>query len=243
MPRDKIDDDGNYLPFPGYTVIFKTSPDSSGTWRNIHNELLNKLPSLAKYYSILPFESWHVTAINLFTKTAVEDDNLDWSKYVASQQRFFSQLSDVIKQDLFTPVITYSGLRVDGSVHIMVSLDETSKEKVEALAKYYGYQHNLPRHFHMTLGYQYKHLKNKELDALKLELAPFIQDCFRNMSVALEPAQVCYFDDMTAFVPWDENKERILRPKYSIFEPRIDSDEPKNKGESSSSHDSNAPKI
>lgn len=243
MPRYKIDSDGNYLPFPGYTVIFKTNSGASDMWHGINEKLLNNKYPLTKYYSILPSESWHVTAINLFTKDLIEDNNLEWDTYVKSQQGFFSQLSALIKQDSFVPVITYSDLRVEGVIQVMVSLDEKTKEKVTALAAHYGYQNNVPQHFHMTLGYQYKNLNNAQFEALKEELAPFIKDCFENMRVALKPAEVCSFDDMTAFIPWDSDKKRTQQLyKHSIFEQPINSDESKNEGGSSSSHDSNSPK-
>lgn len=245
MARYKIDSEGNYLSYPGYTVIFKTNSASLDTRRAIEHRLSHHQINeafLARYYSILPIESWHVTAINLFTKDAVEDEQRDWDRYVASQETFFSQLSSAIEQGVFTPVITYSGLRVDGAIQAIVTLDENSKKRVEALAEHYGYQRNVPRHFHMTLGYQYKPLNNKDLDALKSDLAPFIQDFFKNMRVALEPAQLCYFDDMTAFIPWRNHQDRILHPKHSIFAPCVGSDERESKGKSGRSYDLNGPK-
>ncbi len=204
MPTYKLDSQGYYQPFPGYTVISKLNVGQGAQiWHNIFNQLVNN-KNITDYYSILPLSSWHVTAINLFTKDALENHHLEWGAYAASQQDFLNELIQELKQNPLTPMIAYSNLYTKGALQIDVVLDDQSADRIKALAMYYGYEQNLPPCFHITLGYQYKKLNSMQLKALQLELAPLIQDYFNDLTLQIQPAQVCYFDDMTAFISLDK---------------------------------------
>ena len=132
MPKYKLDPQGNYLPFPGYTVICKLNLDEGfNTWCNIYNTLVyNK--NVTDFYSILPLSSWHVTAINLFTKEAVEDRHVAWDVYVASKQKFFNKLSQVLKQSQISPTLVYVDLYTRGALQIDVVLDSHSVDRIQA---------------------------------------------------------------------------------------------------------------
>ena len=205
MPTYKLDSNGNYLPFPGYTVICKLGVgEESDVWHNLHTNL-NHNKRITDYYSILPFSTWHVTAINLFTQRAVESNQLEWDTYVASKKDFLNELTQVLGQSPLTPVISYLDLHTEGALQLNVVLDPQSVRRIEALASRYGYERNIPHRFHVTLGYQYKELPHSHLEELKAELTSLIQTCFNTRTIELQPAQLCYFDDMTAYIPWHKS--------------------------------------
>jgi hypothetical protein len=233
MPT-KLDSDGNYQPFPGYTVICKLNlEETADIWRNIFSHLVNN-SKVTDFYSILPFSSWHVTAINLFTKEAVKESQLEWGAYVASKQVFFNELIQVLKQNPLTPSMHYSRLHMEGALQIEVVLDNQRANQIEALAKCYKYERSIPRFFHVTLGYQYKILNDAQFKALKLELTPLIQAYFKDLTLKLQPAQLCYFDDMTAFTPLD----RPSSYSASMFAQNPNPIQPEKKDESGHTHDS-----
>ncbi|MDF1683087.1 MAG: DUF1868 domain-containing protein [Legionellaceae bacterium] len=206
MPKYKLDPQGHYLFYPGYTVICKLNLDEGfDAWCNIYNTLIQN-KSVTDHYSILPLSSWHVTAINLFTKEAVEECHEEWDDYVAAKKSFFNELSQILKQDQIAPTLTYSKLYTEGALQIDVKLDRHSRERIEALAKQYHYEHHIPSHFHVTLGYQYKALRPKYLAELKTALAPRIEDYVSQASPEsrqLKPAQLCYFENMLAYTPFE----------------------------------------
>jgi hypothetical protein len=111
----------------------------------------------------------------------------------------------VLQQRPITPTLTYSNLYTRGALQIDVALDKQSIGQIQALAKAYGYERNIPSHFHVTLGYQYKKaLNSTQAQALKSGLDPRIQTYLSEIShrvLQLRPAQLCYFEDMLAFTP------------------------------------------
>jgi hypothetical protein len=225
MPKYKLDDQGNYLPFPGYTVICKLNLEEEfDGWFNIYNTLIHD-KNITDFYSILPLSSWHVTAINLFTQEAVEHRHVEWGGYVASKQKFFDQLSQVLQQRQITPTLTYADLYTNGALQVDVALDKQSIDWIHALAKYYKYERNVPSHFHVTLGYQYNNaLNSTQAKALKSELAPRIQTYLSEIShrlLQLQPAQLCYFEDMLAFTPLEPRSCSSSRAaSISMFAPK-----------------------
>lgn len=204
MPTYKLDDEGNYLPFPGYTVICKLNVEkSSDIWRNLFSDLMSNL-KVTDYYSILPLSSWHVTAINLFTKRSIEEHGLAWNAYTASQQNFFNELIQALQQKPLMPSMKYSRLYMNGALQLEVVLDHQSADEILALAMRYRYEQKIPHRFHVTLGYQYKYLNHAQFEALKLDLIPLMQAYLNNLTLQLQPAQLCYFDDMTLFTSVDQ---------------------------------------
>ncbi|MDF1827680.1 MAG: DUF1868 domain-containing protein [Legionellaceae bacterium] len=206
MPKYKLDSEGHYLFFPGYTVICKLNLDEGfDVWSNIYNTLVQD-KNVTDYYAILPLSSWHVTAINLFTKDEVEERHLPWNDYVAAKQRFFSELSHLLQQNPISPTLIYADLYTKGALQIDVRLDLRSRNQIEALAKQYHYEHQIPSHFHVTLGYQYKALKPRCFTELNASLAPRIRDDVVHAaqeSRQLKPAQLCYFENMLAYTPFE----------------------------------------
>lgn len=65
----KINVRGDYLPYPGLTVLSMASNDSKMI--QLHQALTSS--ELAMYYSFLPTASYHVTVCNLFTKDLIPD--------------------------------------------------------------------------------------------------------------------------------------------------------------------------
>jgi len=208
MPKYKLDFQGHYLPFPGYTVICKLNLNEDfDVWCNIINTVV-RAKNVTDYYSILPLSSWHVTAINLFTKDEIENRylSLSWNDYVAAQQSFFNELNQILQQNPISPTLTYADLYTNGALQIDVRLDADSCGQIEALAKKYHYEHHIPSHFHVTLGYQYQALEPKHLIELKAALAPCIRDYVAHAapeSRQLKPAQLCYFENMLAYTPFE----------------------------------------
>jgi|TARA_R110002126_G_scaffold1177_4_gene7036 hypothetical protein len=87
MPLQKINSDGKFTYFPGVTIISGITRDELSFWDNIYSTLLSN--SLIKEnFSLLPTESYHITSINLFTKSSFV--NTPWSNILKSNPHLFS---------------------------------------------------------------------------------------------------------------------------------------------------------
>jgi hypothetical protein len=77
-------------------------------------------------------------------------------------------------------------------------------EKIHHLAKEFHVGQRVPGEFHITLGYSYKNVPEE----IRLRIQAEVQSLTRNilssapMPLVFEEPKLCYFQDMTTFIPW-----------------------------------------
>lgn len=96
---NKIDDQGNYLEFPGVTIIADVGQTNHNLWHEIYHFLKNT-PVLCDYFSPLPAQSYHVTTCNLYTKEETEED---WVSFISKKLPFFQKINKKLSELNFTP--------------------------------------------------------------------------------------------------------------------------------------------
>ena len=198
----KIDEKGQYLPFPGSSVIASAQDSDNALWGLIH-ECMASNESISSYYSPLPSDSYHVTFINLFTK-AMRSNSM-WLEFVESK------LPDLraLKQDIDTksdiPIMSFQGTsRFGNTIRLSFTLPQEQRELIKAIADKFGYHNQVPKEFHMTLAYQYRNFdqdfNQSQLNVLISQLND-LMEC--HGTVRLKKPSLYYFEDMQSFNIWD----------------------------------------
>lgn len=200
--RDKVDDTGRYLPFFGFSVVAARGLAQNMIWDNIYNAL-NRNEFIKEYYSLLPPSSYHMTTLNLISKTGPVTDA--WRTQVNGLLPRFSTIQQRLSNETFNLNIT--GVRkigVAGTIQLQVSVQD--EDKVKTFARDLDHESGLPDPLHVTLGYLYRD------DLPSPETARTIRDQINAIVQAqwtpatspltLEQPQLCYFTDMCEFIPW-----------------------------------------
>ncbi|GFO12837.1 2H-phosphodiest domain-containing protein [Plakobranchus ocellatus] len=212
---DKIDSEGNYMPFYGYTVICMVS-DRTGVPQQ-WTEFLEKAPVLRAHMSPLPASSYHATLYDIFTQRKVPERYTPRSGSVPSVH--WTRAHNTLGKDM--EVAQSKCEEVKGKIYfvkknlkwkrhignsVIIEGTLTNMEEVSAT------ESNMKQIFHeigkpvqvhhITLGYVYKEIDDHASQAMEEELKglwPLIQD-----HILLERPNVYYFETMKEFLPVKE---------------------------------------
>mmetsp|Transcript_50750 Transcript_50750/g.120629 ORF Transcript_50750/g.120629 Transcript_50750/m.120629 type:complete len:330 (-) Transcript_50750:128-1117(-) len=213
----KISPAGRFLYFPGATIIWKLQRPVLADWA----KLLEEVQSIAgRWVSVLPVESLHVTLLagpdpkNMNLCSELEETDLlnEQRKWFQSRAREWERAMSILQDwSSFAPAFTLKAVRTRTGAKLDLAMASTE----EAAAKRLRTQlreacprcclETRERPWHMTLAYatpaafgaagmpenvaaQLQHVCSRYVGALSLRV---------------DPAALCRFDDMTDFVPWD----------------------------------------
>lgn len=230
MPK-KIDEKGNYTVFPGITVISKTTDAENPLWYALHELLINDQDVVA-HFSPLPYQSYHMTAINVCTKHDMSDN--EWENFVMNKQLFFQSLNQALNESKFMPTLSIQSIRMIGALQLNVTLPEEQVNTIKETAKTYGLEKQVPAYFHITLAYQFKHISPALIMKLQTALNHKISSIVAShaQQSLLNPPQLCFFKDMTHFTPWNGdhypfveeaiNKNSFFAEKDTSIDPAAD---------------------
>lgn len=197
----KIDSEGKYLTFPGVTVVSAIKETDKPLWQLIY-ETLKKNKAFTDHFTPLPYKSYHLTAINLYTKDAIKSG--EWQNFIISNSAFFQALNDLLTEKSFTPVVTVESINMTGALQIIVTLPEEQIRIIQQVAKTYRVEENIPSVFHITLAYQFRFMEQRALEKLAFKLKQNIFAILQSHEgqLSLTPPQLCFFNNMTKFTPW-----------------------------------------
>ncbi len=199
--RDKIDENGQYLPYPGTTVVAAMQDSDTEFWQAVYNQL-NNSPSILQYYALLPCKSYHMTGFALDT---LEDlpSHQDWARFMTDKIPFYTKLHEALSAQKIFPSIVFDLLSEANSLVLAVRLSEKQRLVIQALAESYGCEAGIPLCFHITLAYQYRSLTAEDHPKIIEELRPLRGILNGKKNTTLKQLKLCYFDDMTCFTPWN----------------------------------------
>lgn len=113
MMLKKIDESGRYTYFPGVTVVSGVREVDLSFWKEIYKCIADCELSRS-YYSPLPFDSYHMTTTNLFTKQVHGGSN--WARFLRDNQSFFQRLNEALTAvHEFSPQITIEGIIISST--------------------------------------------------------------------------------------------------------------------------------
>ncbi|WP_392538065.1 DUF1868 domain-containing protein [Legionella sp. 227] len=198
---NKIDDQGNYLEFPGVTVIADVGQTNHNLWHEIHHFLKNT-PVLCDYFSPLPRQSYHMTTCNLYTK---EDTLEDWVSFISKKLPFFQKINKKLSELNFTPTISVESIDYFSGLQLILSIPEEQKKVIQQIAKELGLENKVPGVFHITLAYGYKEIDDEQVfKEIQNKIGELLKICKKyDQKILLSSPKLCFFQSMEQYTPWD----------------------------------------
>ncbi len=203
---EKIDSEGNYTKFPGVTVVAAIRTQDFDLWKEIYNEV-SKCTVTKEHYSLLPWESYHMTTNNLHCHRDYSVS--EWHTFIEKNLPVFQKIHALTIEKTFNPEITIDKLYTcDRVIYLELKLLEDHHSIVKSVAQSVNTEDKIPPEFHITLGYAYKPVDDATLEVICQELKTNLT-CF-GKTYTLDPPKICHFDDMTAFIPYDFQKSPFI---------------------------------
>ncbi|WP_203454765.1 DUF1868 domain-containing protein [Legionella sp. MW5194] len=199
----KINADGHYTPFPGVTVICPVREEDTPFWQSVYQALVND-PLLLRYFSPLPMASYHMTAINVFTEA--NEGAEGWHRFLSEHRPFLQRLKASLDQQCIKPTLTIEKIVVSDVIQLYGHLPATMREVIVTLARDHHLEHKIPHVFHITLAYRYQTPSDERLQTITRHVSHRLQKLLQHHADTwlLKPAGLYCFNDMTAFIPWEE---------------------------------------
>jgi hypothetical protein len=219
----KITMEGKYLPFYGWSTVALVDNDNmvDGSINFIEN-YINNTPVLAKYFSALPADSYHVTVCNIWSNGRpllehqknflLQNYSIDDARnfYEQSQQiGFFNpdwcmnnlleKLQKVIPSEGVELII--EGVYFSGStmgISFSSNSDTTKLDKCRDDSRRVAEINEGIIPYHLTLAYNYKNVDVNEITPKLQELNSMLS----GKKILLMPPIVSYFSDMKKFIPY-----------------------------------------
>jgi hypothetical protein len=203
----KIDGNGVYRSCPGLTFICFLQGREEDQWRAFY-DMMRSQPVFCRHYQPLPLASLHTTVRGWM----VDSKGLP-AVFLETYLRDFTRLaraSDVCARHGVAPVASAARLYCSSILFVELQLEPASAAGVAALAADLDKLGVPPEHYspHMTLAYQFRTVPDESVKELQQEVAVLAEalqqllarpECGR--SLRFQPAALCYFPDMTEFVP------------------------------------------
>lgn len=231
-PNAKINREGVYQPFYGYTVVAMVKPYFTAI------EAFIKASSLGKYFKALPHDTYHMTIFNIYVMgvqpyippikkwmkenhipslspidwlppNAMDKENLDTNSYL-----------DSLNKDLkITKAKLYGSKK---SLTIQVEMDDESWDHIRAIRKRIGtiYGCDDPSldtrgAYHITLAYGFnKHIDDPNIKSDFQKLYVMVKESFTNIS--LQQPNLYLFSAMDTYLPY---KSYCISDYPSTLEP------------------------
>ena len=193
--RRKIDAQGNYLPFPGYTIV-------SHALHPLPKPLIDLVTSLStselkNYYSFLPSQSYHVT-INPIENVSDAHKSLlheEQRRISAVDTRSVCTVDRLIRKKVIFIDVQFPAEQNPNFEHLLQTVRSPALQQANVL-----HQYVLP--WHLTLAYQYKTFENPDIERqLDQIIANCLQSSTSSFSIPLDHIRICHYDDMTKFTP------------------------------------------
>ncbi len=195
----KIDSNGKYINFPGITVIAHPQEEDFNLLKSLYIKLIES-PTITNSYAPLPLNSYHMTTVNLFTK--VSDSSGSWESFIDEHLPWLEVLYHYTSEHPILAEGKVVGLKMGGTIGLVIELKAEDKSNIVDFAKKFEISNKIPPQFHVTLGYAYKEISEVERARIKKTLRELAKDLI-GKPIRFENHRLTYFNDMTAFFPWD----------------------------------------
>lgn len=210
--RKKFDADGNYLRFPGVTIVCDMLGTDSGDAASLPS-VLRKQPILGELMSPLPPASYHTTVLDVCTQYKLNLDDDDWSKKL--QDPCWAAAAQELVDAQYAPQLCVQEVTMwNGGIGVVLEpFDEGTPSHPQdvpismRIMQILGLTRPQKHPWHFTLGYcvsseAYDKVEPSALDAERTAVELAVKRAFPGV-IDVGPALLCRFPDMTSFVPWD----------------------------------------
>ena len=218
----KVNNDGSYRNFLGYTTLAMAKTDISF----IENYIKNS-PCLSKYYSALPASSYHMTTFNVWChlspllepyKRKLEENNCIKDVYSNINLNYWYDPINfmnvlMMQLDIFAKKYDWTNLKTskvklyanEGTISLSLHLNTENMEKINSFRNDCARvceKDDAGLVMHLTLAYSYKNILQEDIDTLKEEcnkLSIFIN----NLEIDFFAPKAYRFNTMKSYI---ENK-------------------------------------
>lgn len=213
MPLEKVNGKGEFTYFPGVTVISSILEKDHEIWQSVYNSL-NEIELIKNNFALLPSDSYHFTSIYLFNNRDGDDEQ--WLEFIESRSQLFADLSEAMKSKyLSKPEYSFKSVITEGVIQISLTPTNNSyHEFIKAVAIELGLENRVPHEFHVTLAYQYKYISREDMQQIQAMLHDKFSKIL-NTKMGFHSPQLCYFKDMTKFIPWDRDISVFVNDQVS----------------------------
>lgn len=203
--RLKVDAEGNYLPFPGITVVSDIADEDLPFFESLQQRLM-QVKNFSNYYSLLPLSSYHLTSLNLETKFPNLDK--DWDEFISRKLFWFRHLNQHIVDANLSARVSLASIRGLTGLSIEVKVDQAFRNKTTKLAQEFDLEKKVPVFFHIGLGYLKNEISKVDHGLMLQEINKVFNNLLEEKGylqkiLTLKQANLSYFPDMTAFIPWN----------------------------------------
>jgi hypothetical protein len=196
----KVNAAGEYLRFQGITVVASAINDVlTEFWENIYSEL-KSCRVVTDQYALLPYESYHMTTLNVQDQGQRSDK--EWYQFVHNSLPWMHSLHQRLERDAMRPKVVLDRIVAGGTIMIFLRLDPEQDARIRTTAKDFDIMHATQPVYHITLAYRYTDVTAPTQAEVLIVLDKIFQR-IANQGMELEPPKLCYFSDMTAFIPWE----------------------------------------
>jgi hypothetical protein len=195
----KFNEKGEYTRFLGITVICFVQNESLVKIRDI----IQTYPDILNCYSLLPSTSYHMTVKN---HNVCDGDQTKWYEEFIANFNQYAKMKEECGKFSGEVNVKVTGIDFKNTIQLTLEILPKCKPRIDTLRESLvnlGSKREDGFQFHITLGYKYKHpprdinkLCNKAREGVKKILEK------QNFTMKLEPPKLCYFNDMTNFVPF-----------------------------------------
>ncbi|CAF2516571.1 unnamed protein product [Rotaria sp. Silwood2] len=193
--RRKIDIHGNYVHFPGYTIVSHAIHPLSKQLIDLVNYLTSS--ELTKYYSFLPITSYHVT-INPLENVHDEHKSLLEQEQHKLKEQNTSMICTAEKFVCTKCILIEVLFKDDYNQNFETIIKNVRSNDLQEAKILYNYK----QPWHLTLAYQYKDIENNEI---KTKLEQIIKNIPQTLKppfhILLDHVRICHYNDMTKFTP------------------------------------------
>lgn len=172
-------------------------------WQQVYFALAED-NALCRYFAPLPVTSYHMTALHLYTRAMVRDR--DWQVFLSEHRPLFQRMAAHLNALPLTLTLTMDTIVVSDVIQLHGYLPAPQHEAIVALASQFQLEDKLPRVFHVTLAYRYRCPAARRAQAMTHRINDRLQTLLQANSFtwSLQSPGLYWFDDMTAFIPWDD---------------------------------------
>lgn len=227
-PRlEKIGPAGVYLPFPGFSTVASVinHNEKNKLFKTLHMRL-NDSPIVTKYFALLPLDSYHITIINIETKTGKSEEGWKfWFQNQVDRLMDAHSLFEEKSRDFNFRIASVDGSSTTPRLTLFAAVDTESEITLKGVVDSVGYLKHVPvQGFHITLGYQYNPYENYTVfpmikQAVVAALVGAFGESYQTIIFSANKPKVCYFPDMKEFIPLDNYasfKNKLSNKKLHI---------------------------
>ncbi len=209
----KVNERGEYAPFPGVTVVSACYPKQKEFCETIHKVLVSN-PLIVNHYLPLPAQSYHMTTMSLETEQQIGGS---WNQFIINKLPHYKRIKQTLEKNPLYPSIEKMEVSIGRTISLSLSLPKEQEAQIKAIAASLNIEHTIPRVLHITLAYSRfnKPISKKISEPLHTEITKELSNVIEKIKFPLEISEymLCYFNDMTAFPYWDAEHNPFTQTK------------------------------